>query len=708
MIRTLLIDNYDSYTFNLYQLIAKVNGIAPLVISHDRENWSRLQQLEFDNVVISPGPGHPANPRDFGLCDRVIQAIEKPILGVCLGHQGIGHLLGARITQGPQVWHGQLSPIQHHNSGLFAGIPSPFIAVQYHSLVLDRYQFPTCLEITAWTEAGLIMGLQHRHKDIFGVQFHPESICTKYGDRLFKNFQAITLSHQTQRSPLTLQSSISPAIPLQAPKIIVKNPESKFRVFDQKLDIFPDPEQVFVQLYGDCPYAFWLDSSQVESGLSRFSFMGDDRGRHSLRVTYRSQNKILEIHQDDQIKYQNISIFDYLKTQLDQRSCFNLSLPFDFNCGFVGYLGYELKSELGSPNRHGSALPDAAFILASQIIVFDHQEQRVYLLYLGHQEEWDQAQIWFETIKESLGTLLPLPDLKPAPGPTPLEFNLCRSRLTYLQDIDYCFKQIRQGETYEVCLTNQLHAQISVDPLQFYRQLRHRNPAPYAGFLRFGDFAIACSSPERFLKLDRQGWIETKPIKGTAPRGQTPSQDQQLSSHLGQSDKERAENLMVLDLCRNDLGRVCEVGTVQVPQLMQVETYATVHQLVSTIRGRLKPETTIIDCIRAAFPGGSMTGAPKLRTMEIIDRLETEARGIYSGSIGFLALNGTADLNIVIRTAVVTSNHVSIGIGGGIVASSEPESEFAETLLKAQALMDAVVAMVHGQVKSELYRISSL
>jgi para-aminobenzoate synthetase len=268
--------------------------------------------------------------------------------------------------------------------------------------------------------------------------------------------------------------------------------------------------------------------------------------------------------------------------------------------------------------------------------------------------------------------------------------HLARSHRQYLADIATCEQHLRDGESYELCLTNSIAAELDVDPLALYIELRRVNPAPFASYLRFGDLAVLSSSPERFLSVDREGGAEAKPIKGTSPRGADADEDTRLAARLRDDEKNRAENLMIVDLLRNDLGSVCAVGSVEVPSLMAVESYETVHQLVSTVRGQLRPGTSAVECARACFPPGSMTGAPKLRTVEILARLEGRARGIYSGAVGYFGLGGGCDLSVTIRTIVLDGATATIGAGGAIVLQSDPEQEYEEMLLKALAPLRAI------------------
>jgi para-aminobenzoate synthetase len=467
----------------------------------------------------------------------------------------------------------------------------------------------------------------------------------------------------------------------------------------KRLDELIDPEQAFVSLYGKSENAFWLDSSRVGEG-ARFSFMGDSSGPLGAVITYGVAEGEVKVERGDEVELHRESIFEYLANELARPRPDGPELPFEFDCGFAGWLGYELKAECGGEAVHGSSLPDAALIFADRLIAFDHAEKCTYLLCLAAPGGEEAAERWLAGTSE---TLAALPD--PAPlsryaaisgqvtaerGDPGGEFRLARSRERYLEEIAECKRLLADGETYEVCLTNAVDAETSLDPLVLYRRLRRVNPAPFSSFLRFGDAVVLSSSPERFLRVGRDRWVEAKPIKGTSRRGATPAEDVRLAGRLRGDEKNRAENLMIADLLRNDLGSVCEVGTVHVPHLMQVETYETVHQLVSTVRGLLREGLDPVDSVRACFPPGSMTGAPKRRTMRIIDALEGEARGVYSGAIGYFGLGGGCDLSVAIRTIVSDGETARIGAGGAIVTQSDSEEEFAEMLLKASAPMLAI------------------
>jgi len=250
---------------------------------------------------------------------------------------------------------------------------------------------------------------------------------------------------------------------------------------------------------------------------------------------------------------------------------------------------------------------------------------------------------------------------------------------------------IAAGDIYQANLSQRLSAPLASTPFDLYRRLTAENPAPFAGYLETPDAAVVCCSPERFIQV-RGDEVETRPIKGTRPRGATPEEDARLAAELLASEKDRAENVMIVDLERNDLGRVCQFGSVHVPELFALESYATVHHLVSTVRGRLRKDATALDCLRASFPGGSITGAPKVRSMEIIEELEPTRRGIYTGAIGYVCFSGDMDVNIVIRTVVVKDGVAHFQVGGGIVADSDPEAEYQETIDKGQALARALAA----------------
>ncbi|MEV7090768.1 aminodeoxychorismate synthase component I [Streptomyces sp. NPDC093085] len=745
--RTLLIDNYDSYTYNLFQLIAEVNGEEPVVVLNDAPSGSGPDLREFDNIVVSPGPGHPGTARDFGINTALLARSGIPVLGVCLGHQGIAVGESAQVVTAPRPRHGHLSVIRHDGRELFRGIPQNFTAVRYHSLAV-REPLPPTLEATAWAEDGVLMGLRHRTRPMWGVQFHPESILTEGGHRMLGNFADLTRAwrHGERTRPVGRRSVPSPraaagrrrtpaaasegerepapagpGAPAGAPATISAGvtasapadssaPPGRYRLHSRMIGTAVDTEAAFTRMCAGAPRAFWLDSASVEEGRARFSFFGDGAGPLAELVRHDTEAGRSEIERPGHPpRTVPGSVFDYLQGELAARTVDAPELPFDFTGGYVGYLGYEVKAECGSPNRHRAGTPDACWLFADRFVVVDHQESTTYAVALAEPtpEGAREAAEWLDSAVALLSCVpaAPVPgaaqDLggrpragRPAAGLTVTDLTaaepwLERDRATYLADIEACRKELAAGVSYEICLTNAADLPAPSDTFGFYRALRRHNPAPYAAFLSFGEVEVACSSPERFLRIGRDGTVEAKPIKGTAPRGARPEEDALLRDALAADEKTRAENLMIVDLLRNDLGRVCRTGSVEVPRLMATETYATVHQLVSTVRGRLRAGQDAVACVRACFPGGSMTGAPKLRTLEIIDRLETSARGVYSGAIGYLSCNGAADLNIVIRTAVFSGGRMRLGAGGAIVLGSDPVAEYDEMLLKTAAPLRA-------------------
>jgi para-aminobenzoate synthetase len=477
----------------------------------------------------------------------------------------------------------------------------------------------------------------------------------------------------------------------------------------------PDAEALFERLFGQAEHAFWLDSADAPTTLARRSFMGTTAGAGRAVLEYDVERGAVMLHGAHGASIEHGSIFEILDRRLhDRRLSLPEGVPEGLIGGFVGYLGYECKADCGSPVEHGSDVPDAVMMLANRVIAIDHTSGLTHLLALRDGED-PAAERWLAAAEQVVQELLRHPPAPRAahagrPGEEPAEvepvvFRCGRGREQYIADIVRCKAVLGAGESYEVCLTDQIHTDASPDPFELYRILRRRNPAPFAAYLKLGELSVVSSSPERFLSVDRERRVQARPIKGTTARGDDPVEDEARRNWLLGDEKTFAEHLMIVDLLRNDLGRVCEVDSVRVPQFMVVEPYATVHQLISTVTGVLERTRTPVECVRACFPGGSMTGAPKLRTMGIIDEIEREARGVYSGAIGYFGLDGSVDLSIVIRTVVIRPGETTIGAGGAIVMQSDAEEEFEEILLKARAPMSAIAQAVTGSSSPEAWRV---
>ena len=659
--RTLIVDNFDSFTNNIAQYLYEVCGEMPVVLP----NTSSLEQLGlegFDAVVLSPGPGHPGNEADFGVCREVLECAGLPILGVCLGHQGINCFFGGQVARAPAPVHGYRTRIRHDGSGLFAGIAQDFEVVRYHSLVCT--QVPDCLLVTARSACGLVMGIAHRERPIWGVQFHPESIDSEHGRQLLRNFARrvqelrcgarqpdLAEVLRAVGGPRTLALEVQPLAPT------------------------PIPLDTFRSQFADRPAAFWLDSERAESRRARYSLMGACDPDSALVFAYDVARHCLEIRGPGGQRQVPGDFFELMEAVLQHlRPAQPLRGPFPFGAGLVGYLGYELKALTGGREVHVSALPDALLYLPQNLVVFDHQSDQAWQCHL-----WGPRQSPASVSGADAETA---PVFRPGPvAESALE--LADGASTYQQKVEACLRQIIDGESYEICLTNRARLRCPEAPLQVYQRMRAISPVPYGAFFETGDFAILSASPETFLRIDSDGRILSRPIKGTRSRGRTPASDRRLREELAGSPKDRAENLMIVDLVRHDLNGICVPGSVKVPEAFVIESYSSVHQLVSTVEGQLRADIGPFEAIKSCFPGGSMTGAPKRRTMEIIDRLESSARGVYAGALGWIGVDGYTDLSIVIRTAVLKDGIASFGIGGAIVADSDPVAEMQETLVKA-------------------------
>ncbi|GMF65106.1 unnamed protein product [Phytophthora lilii] len=794
LVATLLIDNYDSYTYNISQMLAQVNGDASSVTvirnddfdgsfaaawEHFKAQMSAIaaaKDVEMHlNVVISPGPGHPAEPKDFGMCADAIRSATVPVLGVCLGHQGMAQVYGGQVVEAAEVMHGRTSRVffEENEKTLFAHVPNGFEVVRYHSLVIDPANVPDELQVIAQTEDGVIMAARHRMKQQFGVQFHPEAVCSEFGYQLLQNFRDVTLGQCPSKCDLHHSNH-----PEQNAKLLAVDelgdqstvtPNYRVRVHraSSGLASLEFAEFVFGELYGSSKRSFWLDSSNHDTVAgseaaiqARCSMMGDDSGPLSYCVEYdvakvqlRIRRQVTNVEGEEVKVFPGQDILTHVREVVANHRCHEVvlqdntrehqveaaELPFAFRGGFVGYFGYEVlgseqegKTKLNDEVQvQGERAPDASFVFADRTLVFDHHDGIIYSLSLSKTEDDSDvmSQEWHAEIKRKIEQLTSAfchysrvnQRTRSSVNAAKEEviFHPSRSRAQYVADIEEIQRLIRAGETYEVCITNHLRAEYALhDPLEFYRMLRRRNPAPFAGFYlsnpknRFqtphqlteaqgtaaleDTYALCCSSPERFLRVGADGWMESKPIKGTRPRGRGPKEDAEIAEELANCEKDRAENMMIADLVRNDFGVVARVGSVHVPRLMGVETYTTVHQLVTTVRAQRRENADVVDVLRATFPGGSMTGAPKKRTMHIIRELERGPRGVYSGGLGFLSIDGGCDLNIIIRTAIVTPNTVTLGAGGAIVALSDSDDEYDEMLLKARALVATIGAYATG------------
>ncbi|PPG27615.1 chorismate-binding protein [Pseudoclavibacter sp. RFBB5] len=710
-----VVDNRDSYTYNLVQLLLELSDREVRVIDAGDPADIRVcvgwvADSLVSGIVISPGPGHPATAADFDGSAAVLDAalapgVDLPVFGVCLGHQGIALHFGGEVVASPEARHGWRSPLEHDGTGPFTGIPQRTLVTRYHSLAV-REPLPAGLRVTARSEDGVVQGLDVEGRPVWGVQFHPESIASEHGRQMLANFVAAAdaarrvapprgepAGRELGRGGAPAHGSDAvapPARDLFVASRVVRGPQSDGRAA---------AEAAATQIYRDVlrqgSASVWVDVPDEAGRQAQWSILADDAAISDGGAASEPA-RVLRLFGDGS--------FEAVQETLERR------LPVGgeglaFRGGLLGYFGYELGVRmLGALPPRGDAaepdLPDAWWLDPRRAVIVDRATGAVTVVATASTLALAEpaADSFAEVVRDALDaeprtTLVDAPSSPRASAGPDRQDTLAAgtwhtSRAQYAADIARCRERLLAGNSYELCLTNEFRPDADPDPLDLFLELRASDPAPYAALLEFDGGAIVSASPERFLRGTPDGDYETKPIKGTTARASDPLLDAAAARELANDPKVFAENLMIVDLLRNDLGRVCAPGTVHVPSLMAVESYATVHQLVTTVRGSA-PGVPPLDVVRALFPGGSMTGAPKLRSVELLRDIEGRDRGVYSGALGVLGADGSTELSIVIRTAVRDARGWSIGAGGAIVLASDPEAETLEVELKASALRRA-------------------
>lgn len=652
--RLLLIDNHDSFSAILHHYLWELAGERPLFHRNDAITRDELETLDFDAAILSPGPGHPANVRDFGICRDLLELFpDKPVLGVCLGMQGMAHFAGGRVMPWPGAKHGRPDRIAHDGTGIFGGLPPDFTAVRYHSLIVDPESLPPGMHVTARSaEDEQVMGVSFADRPWFGVQFHPESIGTEHGKILLANF--LDIAKPDRVIPQTRARAESPGGESPAQVVPpIAHAELPWR----------DPAEIFVRHLAGHDNVFWVDGTAWGA-----SILGRADSVHA---------------------FNDWDAFRKWVDALDLDAPRSAPWP-GYRGGPIGHLAYELyRDTLKIPApRQDSGEPPARWMLPEGWLVFDPGMRKAYAAWEGGapppwlqgvMEAWDSAAaIPVPGLVGPDAALPPFGEWTPLLSPGEYE-----NRVRALQDA------IARGDTYEACLTHAYSAESGVDPPGVFLRLRARNPAPYAAYLSFADVRILSVSPELFLEASVDGMLRSRPIKGTRRRDPDPAADRALREELACSEKEAAENRMIVDLTRHDLARVCVPGSVEVPEFLRIEAHPAVFQMVSEVRGRMSPGRSAADAIAACFPGGSMTGAPKERTVEVLAGLEAAPRGIYSGALGYLTRGGAFTLSMVIRTLESRGSKWRAGCGGAVLIDSDPEAERREATVKARSAIDA-------------------
>ena len=653
----LVVDNHGFTTRILAHQLGEVEIVSAAELA-------TANLADYTHVVVSHGTA------DADL--QTLQAVPNlPVLAIGAGADQLAQLYGHTEMAATQPNYGQQVAHRHTDTGLFAGLPQRTQLTSYHSRRLTTMDSTTFrVHAVDDDDDDAVLAFRVNGTNHWGLHADPAALQSTEGSHLVENF-------------LTLAPRDDAKARHSSPMATRKQPQELFR---REIPGVLDTAATFAALQQDATAAFWLDSAAAHVGQGDTTIMGTNSGDLAQTVRWDVTSNRLDVSSATQTTHHIQDVLDYLHDHAWEPMG-SVEMP-GFTGGWVGYLGYEAKQATtsGHTNTWTAATPDAYWIRPQTFLRYDHRRETTTLFAYGD-----------STLLDASEKILVFGETAPPASAERSEFDGSWGLTTpeYQQHVLTIQAMLHSGDAAGICLTDMFSMPADeIDGLELYMRLRANNPAPYAGYLRFNTFGdaveVLSASPEKFLSVDASGTIESKPIKGTGARSTDPAVDAQVASKMAVDAKIQSENLMITDLLRDDLAVVATPGSVQVPKLMDVETFATVHQLVTTVTGQLLPGTAATEALRAVFPGGSMTGAPKLASLEALEELEAGPRGIYSGAMGWLGDDNTAELNVVIRSIVIADGQLTIGAGGAVVVGSDPVAEEQEKHLKARSLMHSI------------------
>ncbi|GAA4480421.1 aminodeoxychorismate synthase component I [Enteractinococcus fodinae] len=649
-------------------LLIDLHGFTTHILTHQLGAVHRVTATElpalnletYTHIVIAHGT-------DTVDLTQLLSLPQVPVLALGAGYQHLAAAYGHTAVGPSQPVYGQ--PVAHHHTatGLFTGVAPQAPLVSYHPLRLTALDTQT-FTVHALDDANAVLAYRVKDTNHWGLHADPAALQSSQGSSIIENFLALAPTSSTRAETSVSGPSTGRHV----------------EVFTRTVAGLLNTPATFRRLQEQASASFWLDSAAAHRGQGDTTIMGTNDGPLAETIRWDVETNELEIHQATTTHRATGDVLEYLETHTWQ-PIQPVDMP-GFTGGWVGYLGYEAKQATVDEhtNRWQAPTPDAYWIRPQAFLRYDHHQELTTLFAVEDRQLLDalEAALVFGTSSDP-----DIPDQHPPAGQWRLSATAYADRVAQIQTL------LHAGQAAGICLTDTFETGgYRGEGLALYERLRVHNPAPYAGYLRFNTFGdaleVLSASPEKFLGVDATGAVESKPIKGTVARSSDPTMDAQVANRMATDPKFQSENLMITDLLRDDLAKVTVPGSVQVPKLMAIETFATVHQLVTTVTGQLRPEISAAAALRAVFPGGSMTGAPKLASLDALESIEAGPRGIYSGAMGWLGDNNTAEFNVIIRSMILADGVLTIGAGGAVVVASQPVEEEQEKRLKAQALLD--------------------